>query len=151
MATSFPQPPAVAESAPILMYGLAGLCPLRMIRDLRPVSRRRIGVHHEAPRVGLTIDARLEARGLRLEPVAQAGIAGSGGHPGEAARKPRLAPVQGTRRLRQAIFIAVALGRHTLLAADALGLAFRRRRRDGRHESNERADYQRAPERDGGM
>src|SRR5262245_29386471 len=118
------------------------LHPLRMIRDLRPVFRLLVGMHHQAARIGFALDAGLEARGLRLQAIAQAGVAGVYSHPGEAARKPGLAPVQGARRLRQAVFVAVAARRNALLAADALGLALRRSRRNGRHESGESADDQ---------
>ena len=97
-----------------------------MIRDLRPVLRRRVGVHHQPACVGLAIDAGAEACRLRLQAGAQAGLAGVDGDTGEAAGERRLAPLQGARRLRQAEFVAVAPGRDTLLPTDPLGMALRR-------------------------
>src|SRR4029453_14723028 len=124
---------------------------LRMIRDLRPVLRRLVGVHHQPARVGLAIDAGAEACRLRLQAGAQAGLPGVDGDTGEAAGGRRLAPFQSPGGLRQAVFVAVALGRDTLLSADTLGMALRRSRRHGRQEGDERADDQRAAECEGGM
>src|SRR5689334_14269615 len=99
-----------------------------MIRDLRPVLRLLFGMHHQAARIGLAIKAGLETLGLRLQAVTKTGLSCADGDAGEAARKPRLAPVQGPCGLRQAIFVAIAARRDALLAADALGLALRRGR-----------------------
>src|ERR1044072_7835740 len=124
---------------------------LRVIRDLLPVLRLFLGLHHQATRIGLAINAGLEAIGLWLQAVAKTGLSCVNSDARKAARKPRLAPIQRPRSLRQAIFIAVAARRDALFSADALRLALCRGRRNGRRESGESADDQYASEREDGM